>query len=169
MSEWATVVSVLIAALGLFLAARQLRLLNQNARYERRVTLDGVVVSWQPIEAPHCAEYDDGTARWKYHISVQNPGRLPIHTVTVTWVFPCPIRRLRHDDELDDATTTLTLHTPVLAGGEERDWDRWLRIDFEESKALARTYAEVEFYDIDNKKHTNRWPPRLPETDRPSA
>src|SRR5688572_10209386 len=115
MSEWAAIVSTLIAGLGLFFAGGQLLVMNRTAAMERRVARDGVVVSWRPTDAPRVAEAD-GSAAWHYLIEVYNPGRLPIVDVRVEWHFQCPVQR-RRSGHLESSTKLLELSTPVLAGG----------------------------------------------------
>ncbi len=73
MSEWAAVVSAIVAALGLVFAGRQLLLLNRQAAHDRRVAFDGVVVSWHALESPNHPDAD-GTAVWLYEITAHNPG-----------------------------------------------------------------------------------------------
>jgi len=157
MNDCAAVASALFAAVGLIFTGRQLLLINQQARVERRVGLEGVVVSWRAVEAPNHGSHD-GTAVWKYEVSVANPGRFPIDHVDIRWVFPCPVQRLHYNEQADPPRTELRLSTPVLAGGGQRRWTRRLRIDLAEAAALANTYAEVVFHDIDGQERRNRWP-----------
>ncbi|MFI5912443.1 hypothetical protein [Dactylosporangium sp. NPDC051541] len=149
--------SAAIAGIGLVFTGAQLWLLNRQARYERRISYDGVVVTWHPIEAPH-RPWTDGNARWTYEITVNNPGRLPIDHIDVRWVFPCPVRRLHSSGILDEPSPKLTLVTPVLAGGGARSWTRQVQMPFDNRHLLAETYAEVTYVDIDGKPHRNRWP-----------
>jgi hypothetical protein len=95
---------------------------------------------------------------WTYEITVDNPGRFPIDHVEIRWVFPCPVRRVHYTGQVDYPCTELGLSTPVLAGGNQRRWTRWLRINFDQAKTLPQTYAEVTFYDIERRQRTNRWP-----------
>jgi hypothetical protein len=157
MSDWAAVVSALIAAVGLVFAGWQLLLLNRQARYERRVAYEGVVVSWRALEAPQHPD-SDGSAIWLYEVTAQNPGRLPIDHVEVRLVFPCEVRRVHYNGVLDAPVTELTMTSPVLAGGGARAWSRRLRIDFAHHDDLDRTLAEITFVDIDNRPHANCWP-----------
>jgi hypothetical protein len=157
MSEWAAVVSTLIAGLGLLFAGGQLMVMNRTAAMERRVAREGVVVSWRPINAPRQAE-PDGSAVWLYEVQVHSPGRMPVDDVRVDWHFPCPVRR-RRAGVVGPATKHLRLVTPVLPGGEKRCWERRLVMNFAEAEvALPSTYAEVHFVDIDGQSRTNRWP-----------
>jgi hypothetical protein len=157
MSDWAAVASALFAAVGLIFAGRQLLLANRQVRDERRLGADGVVVFWQATGAPAHAD-EDGTAAWTYEITVDNPGRFPIDHVEIRWVFPCPVQRVHYTGQADPPSTELRLSTPVLAGGNQRQWTRWLRINFDQTKALPQTYAEVTFQDIERRQRTNRWP-----------
>ena len=157
MSEWAAAASTLIAAVGLLFAGWQLMIMNRAAAMERRVAREGVVVSWRPLEAPHEAG-PDGSAVWLYEIRVHNPGRLPVDDVRVDWHFRCPVQR-RRSGVLDPATNVLQLFTPVLPGGDHRRWERRLVINFAEAEsALADTFAEVYFVDVERRSKTNRWP-----------
>jgi hypothetical protein len=131
--------------------------MNRAAKLERRVARDGVVVSWRPIEAPRGPE-PDGTAAWLYEVRLDNPGRLPIDNIQVDWVFQCPVRR-RSAGILEPETTHLQLLTPVLAGGDQRRWERRLVMNYAEAEAaLPATHAKVHFLDIEGRSHTNRWP-----------
>jgi hypothetical protein len=155
--EWAAVATTLIAGVGLLFAGGQLMVMNRAAAMERRVARDGVVVSWQPIEAPREAEAD-GTGVWLYDIRVHNPGRMPVDDVRVDWHFESPVQR-RRGGVLAPPTTHLQLVTPILPGGGERRWERRLVMNFDEAEAsLPRTYAQVHFVDIEGRSHTNRWP-----------
>jgi hypothetical protein len=158
--EWLAVVSSLIAAIGLIFTGYQVYLLNRQARQDRRVVLDGVAAAWRPVQAPSHPEEGDGTSTWQYQLVLVNPGRLPIDDVQIKWFFPCQVVRLRHKGVTDKPTSVLTLSAPVLVGGGERTWERWLRIDYSQKANLAATYAEVSFNDIDGQRHTNRWPRR---------
>jgi len=161
MSEWAAVASTLIAGVGLLFAGWQLMIMNRAAALERRVARDGVVVSWRPVEAPRAAE-PDGTAVWLYELRMHNPGRLPVDNVRVDWHFPCPVQR-RRAGVLEPATNTLILATPVLAGGDERRWERRLVMNYAVAEAtLPNTFAEVHFVDIEGRSRTNRWPRTRP-------
>lgn len=156
-SEWAAVVSALIAGIGLLFAGRQLHIMNRAAALERRVSREGVVVLWRPIEAPH-EPSPDGTAVWLYEVQVHNPGRLPVDDLRVDWHFTCPVQR-RRSGVLDPATTRLQLFTPVLAGNDKRRWKRRLVMNYADAKAaLPETFAEVHFVDIEGRPQTNRWP-----------
>jgi hypothetical protein len=156
-SDWAAVASALFAAIGLIFAGRQLLLGNQQVKEDRRLGIDGVVVSWRATGAPAAAD-DNGFADWTYEVTVGNPGRLPIDHVEIRWIFPCLVRRLHYNGASDPPSTELHLGTPVLPGGDRRQWTRWLRINFEEATALPATYAEVTFTDIEGRRRTNRWP-----------
>src|SRR5579859_168804 len=136
MDVWVSVVSTLIAGLGLLFAGGQLMIMNRAAALEKRVARDGVVVSWEPIEAPRVAQ-SDGTAAWLYEIRVHNPGRLPVDDVRVDWHFRCPVRR-RRAGVLEPATKHLELVTPVLAGGAQRRWERRLVMNFAEAEVHLR-------------------------------
>jgi hypothetical protein len=163
-ADWIAVASAVAAAIGLMFAGYQVWLLNRQARHDRRVVLDGVAVSWRPVESPSRAERADGTSKWLYELVLVNPGRLPIDDVHIRWIFPCDVVRLRHDGVVDPPTNTLMLSAPVVVGGDRRSWRRHLLIDYSRIHDLATTYAEVTFNDIDGHRRTNRWPrtARLP-------
>ncbi|MEV0134851.1 hypothetical protein AB0H83_41140 [Dactylosporangium sp. NPDC050688] len=158
MVDWIATASGMAAAIGLLFTGYQVWLLNRQARHDRRVMLDGVAVSWRPVEAPSRVERADGTSKWLYEIVLVNPGRLPIDDVHVRLQFPCDVLRLRHDGVMDSRTDTLTLSAPVVVGGGERTWRRHLLIDYSKKGDLITTYAEVSFNDIDGRRRTNRWP-----------
>ena len=118
MGGWAAIASTLIAVVGLFFTGAQLLVMNRAAAMERRVAREGVVVSWEPVEAPRAAE-PDGTGVWEYEIQVQNPGALPVDNLRVDWHFRLPVQR-RRQGHLDPPTTHLELVQPVLPGGGHR-------------------------------------------------
>jgi hypothetical protein len=158
----AAVASAVVAGIGLIFAGWQVRLLNQAARQERKVALDGVAVSWQPVEAPHRPE-PDGTAQWVYRITAHNPGRLPIDEIVVRLTFPVEVRRVHYSGVRDEPCTTLTLTTPVLVGGGQREWTRRIEMDFAVAgERLSETNAEIHFRDVSGEPHTNPWPRRRP-------
>ncbi|NUT37745.1 MAG: hypothetical protein HOV79_32270 [Hamadaea sp.] len=157
MAEWATVASTLIAGVGLFFAGAQLLVMNRSAAMDRRIALEGVVVSWRPIEAPRIAEAD-GNGVWLYEVRVHNPGRMPVDDVQVDWHFQCDVRR-RRSGELDPPTRHLRLTVPVLPGGCNRVWERRLVMKYHEAEAmLPKTFATVAFVDIDGRSQSNTWP-----------
>lgn len=158
MVDWITTASGIAAAIGLLFTGYQVWLLNRQARTDRRVVLDGVAVSWRPVEAPSQVERSDGTSKWLYELVLVNPGRLPIDDVHIQWVFPCDVRRLRHGGIVDAPTETLTLSAPVVVGGGDRTWRRHLLIEYANKHDLSAAYAEVTFNDIDGRRRTNRWP-----------
>jgi hypothetical protein len=158
MADWIAMASAVAAAIGLLFTGYQVWLLNRQARHDRRVVLDGVAVTWRPVEAPSRKENDDGTSKWVYEVVLVNPGRLPIDDVQIRWTFPCDVVRLRHDGIRDRPRRTLTLLAPVVIGGGERKWRRHLLIDYIEKNNLIKTYAEVTFNDVDGHERTNRWP-----------
>jgi hypothetical protein len=155
--------SSLIAAIGLLFTGYQVWLLNRQARHDRRIVIDGVAVSWRPVEAPSRAERSDGTSKWLYELVLVNPGRLPIDDVHIHWTFPCEVVRVRHDGIIDNPTKTLRLSTPVLVGGGQRSWRRTLLIDYACEERLIEVHATVTFNDIEGRRRTNRWPRRKPE------
>jgi hypothetical protein len=131
------------------------RSLPLPAGTDRRVSREDVV-SWRPIEAPRGPE-SDGSAAWLYEVRVDNPGRLPVDNVQVDWHFQCLVRR-RRAAVLEPATKQLQLVTPVIAGGDQRRWERRLVMNYAAAEAaLSATFAEVHFVDIEG-SHTNRWP-----------
>jgi hypothetical protein len=156
--DWITAAASPIAAVGLVFTGYQVWVLNRQARDDRRVVLEGVAVSWRPIEAPSRPEEPDGTSTWRYEVMLTNPGRLPIDDIQVKWVFPMPVVRKRHGDVREPAKPELVLSSPVLPGGGQRTWNRWLLIPFADRQSLASTYAEVTFTDMNGVRRTNRWP-----------
>jgi hypothetical protein len=158
MANWIALASSIAAAIGLLFTGSQVLLLNRQARHDRRVVLDGVAVSWRPVEAPSRREREDGKSKWVYEVVLANPGRLPIDDVRIRWRFPCEVIRVRRDGITDSPADTLTLLSPVIIGGGERTWRRHLLIDFAQKSQLVNTYAEVTFNDIDGHERTNRWP-----------
>jgi FMN phosphatase YigB (HAD superfamily) len=50
---------------------------------------NGVVASWQRVEAPRRPDVD-GHAKWSYEIKVENPGRFPIDDIQIAWHLHCP-------------------------------------------------------------------------------
>src|SRR5215813_4627893 len=135
MGEWATVASTLIAGIGLLFAGAQLLVMNRSTAMDRRIALEGVVVSWRPIEAPRRAEAEDGTAAWLYEIRVHNPGRMPVDDVLVDWHFQCDVTR-RRSGSLEPSTRHLRLTCPVLPGGREHLWSRRLVMNYNEAEAV---------------------------------
>jgi hypothetical protein len=139
MADWIAMVSGVVAALGLLFTGYQVWLLNRQARHDRRVVIDGVAVSWRPVEAPTQVERADGMSKWLYELVLVNPGRLPIDDVHIRWTFPCDVVRLHHDGIIDSPTNTLILSVPVVVGGGERTWRRNLLIDYGKKRELIRT------------------------------
>jgi hypothetical protein len=156
--DWIAAAASPIAAVGLAFTGYQVWVLNRQARDDRRVVLEGVAVSWHPVEAPSVAEQPDGTSTWRYTVVLTNPGRLPIDDIQIRWVFPVPVVRKRHGGVRDAAATELVLSAPVLPGGAQRTWNRWLLMPFEHKQRLVDTYAEVTFTDMNGVQRTNRWP-----------
>lgn len=161
-TDWASTTSVLIAAAGLAYTGSQFQLLTKDRKKERGLGVDGVCVSWFPEYNPRPNELlKDGTAIWKYVISVYNPGRFPISQVEIDLHFTVDVRRVR-GEHLDDVTTSIHLTQPVVAGGASRPWNRYLRIDYKEGRRrLHETVATVTFIDFDGREHTNEWPKQL--------
>jgi hypothetical protein len=158
MTDWTALAAAVLPALGLVFAGWQVMQGNRQARQERRLGLMGVVVYWRPDFAPHVAD-GDGSAVWRYMITVANPGKFPIDNVAVTWTFAFPVQRVRSDGQLDPATEEIPLSIPVLPGGGEHTWNRTLRMNFAEaSRLLPHTHAKVAFNDIKGTARENRWP-----------
>lgn len=166
--DWITAAASPIAAVGLVFTGYQVWVLNRQAREDRRVVLEGVAVSWRPVEAPSAAEELDGRSTWRYEVMLTNPGRLPIDDIHIRWVFPVPVIRKRHGDVREPPNDVLVLSSPVLPGGAQRSWNRWLLIPFDSRPDLADTYAEVTFTDMNGVRRTNRWP-RKPRHPLPSG
>ena len=158
MTEWIALGTAIISALGLLFAGQQVRQGNRQAREDRRLGLDGVVVYWRPTSAPAAASAD-GTAIWKYAITIANPGKFAIDHVSVQWTFDCDVQRVRSNGSLDPSTRQLALTLPVLPGGGDHTWDRTLRINFADATAtLPATSAHVQFRDLTGVERENRWP-----------
>ncbi len=158
MSDWITTATGAAAAVGLLFTGYQVWLLNRQARHDRRVVIEGVAVSWRPVEAPSHMEREDGSSKWLYELVLVNPGRLPIDDVQIRWRFPCPVVRLRHDGVIDEPSDMLVLSAPVVVGGGERTWRRHLLIPYGHKDDLISIFAEVAFNDIDGHPRINRWP-----------
>ena len=156
MATTVSIASVLIAALGLFFTGWQLLIQNRQAAHDRRVALEGVVVSWRAVRAPDHGD-QDGTAVWSYEFAAHNPGTLPIDNVVIRWHFEIPVQRVR-STRLGKRSKVLTFRTPVIPGNSVRTWERRLRMEFTDSKELRRSTAEITFFDMDRNQHTNEWP-----------
>ena len=157
MTSWSAVAAALFAGIGLVFAGIQLLLSRRLDSNERRIALEGVAVTWRAREHPDHADAD-GTAEWLYEITLHNPARLPIERIQVRMHFPCPVRRVHYSRRVDEATQTLTLQYPVLAGLAKETWRRRLRIDFAADSELFKTWAEITFHDVEGVEHANRWP-----------
>jgi hypothetical protein len=162
MAEWAGIASALVAAVGLVFAGWQLLLLNRQARYDRRVAYDGVVVSWRPVEAPDQPDAN-GWCVWLFEVTVHNPGRLPIDNVEIRWYPATEVCRVRYHGGKDAPTSCLPMDASVLAGGQARTWERRITLPFANKGALDDMYATVTYTTIDNDRRTNRWP-RVPRS-----
>lgn len=161
MTDWIAPATAVLSAVGLIFAGLQVRQGNKQVRDDRRLGLEGVVVYWRPSYAPAAAE-PDGTATWKYNITVTNPGRFAIDHIHVSWIFAFNVQRLRSNGGLDAATNKLDVTLPVLPGGAEHTWERTLRMSFAEATArLPETYAQVSFHDLSGVQRHNRWPRAL--------
>lgn len=141
---------------ALVFAGLQVRSLHTQTMRDRRVEAEGVAASWRPVIAPKSADAE-GWAVWHYEITVNNPGRLPIRDVEVEMTWPCSVTRVHPDYTADEPRRVLHLHTPVIAGGAVRHWDRYLRMKFEERHLLPQTEATVRFSTLDNEHHATRW------------
>jgi hypothetical protein len=159
MAEWVGFASALAAAVGLIFNGWQVMLQNQQARRDRRVANEGVVVSWKPLRAPQVPD-PDGTVTWTFRIYVRNPGQLPIDNIEIRWYPGTEVRRVQYNGGLDDPTTVLEMDTSVLAGGEGRDWERDVVLSFKNKDALDDMRATVSFTTIDGKRCHNAWPRR---------
>jgi hypothetical protein len=159
-TDWAASAAASSAGIGLIFAGFQVLLTRRQAIFEGRVALNGVAVSWEAIEAPDHPD-EDGTAEWFYRITIHNPARMPIDEIEIKWHFPCEVRRVRYSGRRGQPTEELTLEHPVLAGLDKRTWNRRLRVDFENASKLRHSYSLVTFKDVNNARHTNRWP-RVP-------
>jgi hypothetical protein len=159
-ADWAAAISAAVAAIGLVFAGWQLRILNQQARYERRVAQDGVVVSWRSKAAPDHAE-SNGMADWIYEIIAHNPSRLPIDDIKVEWRFGGQVQHVHYSGKVDSPTDVLVLGAAVLAGNQAQKWDRRLRIRYEDrARILHPAQATITFTNIDGVRTKNTWPRR---------
>jgi len=157
-------VSGIATAGALVFAGWQIRELRKQASRDRRIELEGVVVSWRAAVAPQQAE-PDGMADWVYEFRVHNPGRLPITNVQVEITFPVAVRRRHYTGLLAPSSRTIVLNTPVIAAQDERKWKRRLEIEFAAEGELRKTMARVAFDDLDGRHHTNVWPRSVPPPD----
>jgi hypothetical protein len=79
--------------------------------------------------------------------------------------FDLDVQRVRHDRHIDDATRTLFMQTPVIAGRHERTWRRSLRMKYADAyAALTGTTATISFIDPEDKPRKNIWPKHLPNS-----
>ena len=158
-AQWgdvATWVAGLSTAGALVFAGVQVRMLRAQAANDREVEQRGVVVSWRAPTVPREAR-SDGKAQWTYVFVAHNPGRLPIRAVQVEVAFPMPVQRRHYDGHVGRPTHTVHLATPVIAGGDHRDWRRHLLIPFEERRSLGQTTATISFTNMDGTRLTNDW------------
>lgn len=159
MTDWAATASASFAGCGLLATAWQLRQQRAQAVEQRRLEIEGVSASWRPRSAPRPIDVDKaGFALWKYEFVVHNPGRLPISTVELQVTFPVVVQRLRGQHS-DEPTKVVKMVHPVLIGGEQRRWDRTLRMKFTDAENnLHATLASVSFLDAQGEPHRNDWP-----------
>jgi len=104
--------------------------------------------------------------RWVYEFTASNPGQLPISDVVIEISFTLGIERLHYEGSIDKPTKTLSLTTPVIAGGKDRTWQRTLLMNFKGGHAaLENTSAVISFDDAEGARHQNKWPKRKPQVD----
>jgi hypothetical protein len=156
-ADWVPAISAGFAGLGLLFTGWQVRESRLESQDVRRLGIDAVGVSWEPIEAPDHPE-SDGSAQWLYEVRANNPGRFPVDNVVVRMHFSMPVVRLRYSGRRGEPTSVLTLRHPVLLGGAERQWKRRIEFDFALRGDLRDTFAEITFRDPKTRTHTNRWP-----------
>ncbi|KQS69278.1 hypothetical protein ASG41_21955 [Modestobacter sp. Leaf380] len=142
--------------MGLFFAGWQLRLLRAQRDREREVEQRGVAVMWRAKDVPTTADAD-GSSAASYEFTVYNPGKLPVRDVVVSVELPIEVRREHYDSSVDPTTSTLTLDTPVIAGGQHRVWVRRLRMQFDDRDRMRRMQCTVTFADLEGKTYTNLW------------
>lgn len=106
-----SVLSGLAAAVAVSYAAAQDRTANRDRREQQAREVDGVSVSWLPLEVPDRPD-DDGMAQWLYEFRIDNPARFPIDRVRATVHFPVPVRRIRYSGRVEGHSTTLS-STPL--------------------------------------------------------
>jgi hypothetical protein len=175
MSDLADVASMVTAGatcVALLFAGSELRRSRAHDLRKRRVEIEGVAVSWVPIEVPRTAQDEEGLASWVYEITAFNPGPLPISDVRVEILLALEVQRVRHDGHRDDRVGSLVLATPVLVGGGERKWRRRLLMNYDASHdALRQTRAIVSFLDPDDadRRQRNSWPKHLPASEQDLA
>lgn len=163
-ADIASIVSAGATCVALVFAGVELRRSRAADRRKRRVEIEGVAVSWVPVEAPRAPQDEHGQASWVYEFTACNPGSLPISDVCVEVAFALPVRRVNYDGHLDAPTDKVVLETPVITGGGQRTWRRRLLLDYATAgDALPRTRALVSFTDPDDPSRTqhNVWPKRL--------
>ena len=152
-----SVLSGVAAAVAVFYAAAQVRTGNRDRRAQQAREVDGVSVSWLPLEVPDHPD-DDGMAQWLYEFRIDNPARLPIDSVRATVHFPVPVRRIRYSSRVEDPSTTLELDAPVIPAHGHRVWKRRLLLPFEADSVLRTTRAEVTFSTVSGERPVNHWP-----------
>jgi len=156
MTDWVAATSALLAAIGLIFAGYQTRRLHRDGVREQKLERDGVVVSWTPVITPNRAE-PNGLATWVYEFEAHNPGRFTVDDVVIAVQFPRDFERLRHDCSREPRTRVMTLRTPVLRGGGSRKWTRHISMEIT-GPDLSLTFADISFFDADQRSRTNRWP-----------
>lgn len=165
LANLASIVSAGATCVALLFAGLELRRSRKDDQRRRRVEIEGVAVSWVPVEVPRTAQDADGQASWVYAVTAYNPGSLPISDVRVEIQFALKVRRVHYDGHLDDPVDRILLDTPVIIGGGERAWRRRLLLNYAEGvDTLPRTQATISFINPDDpcRKQQNFWPKRLP-------
>ncbi len=162
LSDWIGLASALIALVGVLLAVGTYWRSVHERRRAALAEIEAVAVSWHSYETPVHPE-SDGTALWRYAITVQNPGRLPVRAVQVQLAFPRPVRRLHYDGSMDDPTLTFELHQAVVLAGDRRTWKRAFVLPFAERDSLKAVGGRVTFVTNDGKSHTNIMDVQTPE------
>lgn len=172
LADLASIATAGATCVALVFAGSELRRSRAHDLRKRRVEIEGVAVSWVPLEAPRAAEDASGQAVWRYEFTACNPGPLPISDVRAEITFALKVQRVRHDEHLDDPVDRLVLVTPVLQGGGQRTWHRTLVMNYADGhEKLPRTRATISFLDPDEpqRRQCNYWPKTMPDVARTHA
>jgi hypothetical protein len=162
-ADLASIVTSGATCVALVFAGLELQRSRAQDRRRRQVETEGVAVSWMPTRNPQgpMEGNHQGLGRWVYEFTAYNPGQLPISDVEVEIHFTLDIKRLHYDGSTEDLGRSLILTTPVLAGGQDRTWQRTLLMKFAVAhEALKETTAAITFDDPEGKRHRNDWPKR---------
>jgi len=162
-ADLASIVTSGATCVALVFAGLELQRSRAQDRRRHQVETEGVAVSWMPTRNPQGPIEGDhqGHARWVYQFTAYNPGQLPISDVRIEIHFALDITRLHYDGSTEELGRSLILTTPVLAGRQDRMWERTLLMKFAGAhEALEQTTATIAFDDPEGKHHHNNWPKR---------